>query len=471
MRILDLIRKGLRRMLKREAGEAIGVDVMVSSAMEEAIELWGRMYKDTPPWKRNGTKTLNIPASLASEMAKTVVLEAEITVTGSQRADFIGKAIEKPVIEKLRNIIEFMIAKGGIVVKPYVNGQQLEFDIVQAEHFYPVSFDSNGKITSAFFDDFEYDGKTRYVRLEFHELADGKYKITNKAYKSENWKRKADSQENDIGSECSLTEVDRWAEIEPEIIIEDVEHVFFSYGKTPWANHIDTGSPLGVSIFSKAPEVIREADEQWTRIWREYKEKEVVVQASSEVFEEDKNGDPIIPEGNERRYEVFDVDKTSDGKITDMIKEWSPDIRDSSLFNGLNKLLQRIEFLCGFSYGVISDPIEFEKTATEIHASKQRMYSTVTDIQKSAGDLLEDIVFVLNELIDLYELSPEGEYELLCTWDDSIITDKDVEYQRRWSWVQAGKMKLEKFYAWYFGCSEDEAQEYIPKSRGYPDEE
>lgn len=473
MRILDLLRKGLRKLFKKEEiASAAGVNILMSSEMEDAIELWTKMYKDCPAWKSKNTKTLNVPASLSSEVAKTTCLEMKVKVSGSARAEYIDKCMRKPIFSKMRNIVEYMIAKGGVVVKPYVDGEKIEYDIIQANHFFPTRFDSSGNILAAIFDDFEINGDVRYTRLEYHELMDGKYTIKNKAFKKSVTKTSNGMQAQDVGKPCSLTEVDRWAEIEPEVFMEDVEHVFFSYGKTPWANHIDTESPLGVSIFSKAVEQIEEADKQWTRILREYKEKEVVVQALAEVFDEDRDGNPILPEGDERRFEVFDVDAKKDGGIKDFLQTWSPDIRDTSLFNGLNKMLQRIEFLCGVSYGTISDPIEFEKTATEILSSKQRMYSTVTDIQDVATKLLEDIVFVTCELVDLYEIYEDGEAEVSCEWDDSIMTDSNLEYQRRWSWVQAGKMRLEAFYAWYFGCTEEEAGKYIPENKmTYPEDE
>lgn len=31
--------------------------------------------------------------------------------------------------------------------------------------------------------------------------------------------------------------------------------------------------------------------------------------------------------------------------------------------------------------------------------------------------------------------------------------------------------KVRKFYAWYFGCTEEEAKEYIPEENTYPPEE
>lgn len=54
---------------------------------------------------------------------------------------------------------------------------------------------------------------------------------------------------------------------------------------------------------------------------------------------------------------------------------------------------------------------------------------------------------------------------------DGVLEDTEVEYQRRWSMVLAGKLKIEKFYAWYFGCTEEEAKEYIPEENTYPPEE
>ena len=471
MKIVDWIRKVWEKMLRREA-KAAGMPVTVSMDMEKAIELWDQMFCDTPPWKSENVKTLNIPAAIAREVAKTTVSEMDIRVEGSQRAKDIANEIGGKVLSKTRDVIEYMVAKGGVVLKPYVNGDEIEVDIVQAKHFYPVKFDSNGNITAAFFDDIEFDGNIRYVRFEYHELDNGRYRIANKAYKKEVQKSKADGKDMDVGEECPLSEVDRWAEIEPEVILEDVEHVFFCYGKMPGANHIDAGSPLGTSIYSLAVDSIKEADFQWTRILREYEEKEVMIQASSAVFETDRNGDPIVPHGKERRYEVFDTDIDEAGSISDLIKDWSPEIRDSSLFNGLNKILQKIEFLCGLAYGTISDPLEFEKTATEIKSSKQRMFVTIQDIQTAAEKMINDLVFVVGELMDAYELSEEGDCVVSIDWGDSILTDRDTEYQRRWAWVQSGRLKPEKFFAWYFHCTEEEAMEMLPEAfNPYPDEE
>lgn len=142
---------------------------------------------------------------------------------------------------------------------------------------------------------------------------------------------------------------------------------------------------------------------------------------------------------------------------------FSPAIRDSSLFNGLNHILQRIEFNCGLAYGTISEPADIEKTAEEIRSSKQRSYTYVSNIQKSLEGALEQLVYAMDVYADLYDLAPSGDYELNCTWGDSVLEDTDKEFSRRLQLVTAGKLKPEKLLAWYFGVDEDTARnEYMP---------
>ena len=66
-------------------------------------------------------------------------------------------------------------------------------------------------------------------------------------------------------------------------------------------------------------------------------------------------------------------------------------------------------------------------------------------------------------LNSLYKMVPAGAVEVNCTWGDSVLEDTDKEYQRRWAMVVAGKLKPEKFISWYFGCTEEEAKEYMPE--------
>ena len=104
---------------KQDIKQILGVDVTISSSMTEALKLWDDMYCDVPPWASENVIPLSMPAVIASKAAKMVTIEAEFGCEGSERADFISSQLE-PVREKLRTLVEYAAAKGGLVFKPYV---------------------------------------------------------------------------------------------------------------------------------------------------------------------------------------------------------------------------------------------------------------------------------------------------------------------------------------------------------------
>ena len=137
-------------------------------------------------------------------------------------------------------------------------------------------------------------------------------------------------------------------------------------------------------------------------------------------------------------------------------------IRDSAYFNGLNNILKRIEFNCGLSYGTISDPQEVDKTATEIVSSKQRMYSTVNDIQGALESALDDLIYAMSVWAKLARLSMD-KYEVSYNWDDSIVVDKDTELASMQADVAAGIIRPELYIMKKYGVTEEEAIKMMPK--------
>ena len=166
-----------------------------------------------------------------------------------------------------------------------------------------------------------------------------------------------------------------------------------------------------------------------------------------------------LPPRSKRLFRELEIDQ---GQSGDLYKVFNPAIRDTSLFNGLDKLLKRIEFNCNLAYGTLSDPQAVDKTAEEIRSSKQRSYSAVCDVQRALQSALEHLVWVMDFYASLYKLAPMGEYEVNFTWGDGVLQDTDKEYARRKELVDSGYLSPEKLLAWYFGISEDEAKAFMP---------
>ena len=438
---------------------AFDVQIAVSSKMEQSLQLWSDMYEGYPPWLSEDIRTMNLASVIAGEVARLVTMEMQVSLSGSPMADYLSEQL-KPVIKNARKYTEYACAKGGIVLKPYVieEAEKIAVTIVQPEDFFPTSFDSNGNILGGIFPDQKIIGDRKYTRYEKHELNGNVYTIINKAFVTQ-ISEIGNTNDNVLGKEVSLDSVEDWAGIEPEVVINNVDCPLFAYFKMPMANNVELRSPLGVSVFSKAIGDIREADNQWSNLLWEFKATEAAVFGDEDIFQVDEHGQLKLEGKDKRLFRSFQG-------LTEQIKEYSPQIRDVSILNGLNNILKQVEFKCSLAYGTISDPQNVDKTATEVKQSKQRSFSLVCDIQAAFKDAHEDLIRAMRTLAILYGLSPDGECEPIFDFDDSIVVDRDVEFQRLMQMASANMIKPEAVTAWYFGIPIEEAQEMLPPAFG-----
>ena len=444
----------------RSIAEVAQNESITSDRMMEAIDLWLEMFGGNAPWLGDNQQSLGLPAIVASEIARQVTLEMEVNITGSPMADFLTEQFEQ-VIKDIRPNTEYACAGGGIVFKPYIYQDGITTEIVHSNAFYPVAFNNAQKITAAYFIYRHWEGKKVYSRLEKHELKGTTYTITNTAYVS--------AVDDALGNQCELTEVTEWAEIQPIVIINDIEAPLFAYFKIPLGNAVDMRSPLGVSVYARAVGLIREADKQFQRLMWEYEGGELAIDASEDAFRR-VNGEPMLPEGKERLYRTNNLDAaTTNGDS--LMKEWAPSLRDANYMSGLNRLLIQIEDACCLSRGTLSDPTDVAKSATEIKIMKQRSYATIKDIQKSLESALKDLAYAMYCLAVLYELSPDGNYELKFVWDDSVIVDAEAERIRDQQEVSQGLMLPWEYRVKWYGEDEATAKQRLGELGGMEDDD
>ena len=454
--LLEWIRKQVAKIIPTQTvEEKLKTKVEISDIMIENIELWGLMYQNEAPWLGNDNiKSLNIAASVASEMARLVTIEMISDITGgetnNERSEYLNERYQR-VIDSLRVETEYAVAKGGMIFKPYIDkNDNIAIEYVQADEFYPVEFNSSGDLIAAIFPEIITKDKTTYTRLEYHHmLKDNKCYISNQAYV------KAVGTEG-IGVPITLQSVEEWEALEDEINLENIAEPLFSYFKMPLANNKDTKSKLGVSVYSKATDIIKEVDAHWSSILWEYRGTELAIDVPVDMFMNRE-----LPEGKERLFRQLDIDDGN--KTNSFYKVFSPEIRDVSLFNGLSKLLERVEFNCGLAYGTLSDLEVTSKTATEIRTSKQRSYATIVDIQKSLRISLEHLIRSMDVLADFYNITAKGEYEVSFDFDDSIVIDSQAEQAIMIAEVAAQLIRPEYYLMKRYGVTEEQALEMLPE--------
>ena len=534
--IIDKIKGILNKMIgKQTIQEVLRVTPAVSNKMMEAIDLWSLMYEDKAPWIKEPTfkdpssiRSLGLPQLIASEKARTALIEFESEITtpmkevkpatpnymqednigtdgkpepmvathvvtqdipkgSTKRAEYLNKQYKK-VKEALREQLEYGIALGGLVIKPYIverttkiksnnvdmltgksdekefeASYDIEFDYVQANEFFPLAFDANGKLTEAAFVQRKYDKDITYSRLEYHKLEGNVVTIVNKAYKSGISNSGVNNHPSEyLGDEVSLKSVPGWESFEPVTTVEGVDRLLFAYFKMPEANTVDRKSPLGVSGFAKATTLIEDADMQYSRLLWEFEGGELAIDIDREALryldnpDDPDSGHSVMSKLQQRLYRKVDLNEENTYNV------FSPELRDQSLVHGLNVILMRIEDKVGLSRGTLSDETMAEaRTATELMLQRTRSYETNKHIQTATQKALDDTIYVMNALCDLYEITEEGEYEVSYEWDDSILVDKDTELTRRMVLMQNGLAGKVETRMWYFGETERQAREAL----------
>lgn len=404
------------------------IDWCLSSEMANQIDLWTRMFENRAPWLNGTTESAGLPAAIAGEVARLITLELATEVSGSSRGTYINAVYQK-MVKKLRQYVEYGCAKGGLIFKPYFTHDGIDVQILQADSFFPVSFDGSGTISQCVFLEQFRSGNKIYSRIEMHTLRGTKLTIENHVFVSTN--------DFSLGAEIPITAVERWQDIAQSLIVEDVVRLPFGYFRFPLANTKDSESPLGVSVYSRAVGLIREADRRYSQINWEYEAKEAAVHAATSMMRYNPDTDKFeYPGGKDRLYRTVEVNSGATEKP--LLEAYSPDIRDASLYNGWNQQMRLVEFNCGLAYGTLSDPNNVDKTAEEIRSSKQRSYQMISDAQGALQIALEDLVDAINFYCDLYVLSPSGPYAVSFNWDDSIIVDTNAAVDKNIKLTQSG---------------------------------
>lgn len=419
----------------------VGKDVTLSDQMIDKINEWKSMLDGNADWLTDYVKSLRVEEGICREFADAVLVEMETSISN----DKLNKAYKK-CIASLNEELQDGLGLGSMIIKP-LGSDKAEF--VTADKFIPIAFDDDknpidvGFLTTKRVGDSDY-----YTRFERHYFLNGNLTIENRCYHSQS--------QRDIGLPCSLESIPEWAEINPgPITYPGMNRMDFGYYRNPIKNKID-GSACGVSIFDSAIEQIRKADIQWARLDWEYESGERAIHVDSRALKKGKDGRMGMSKLNKRLYRGLELE---DGKDKELLKEYSPEMRDEAFHRGLEKYFRNIEFAVGLSYGDLSDVQYVEKTATEIKAAKVRKYNRVTAIQNNLQKCLEDFVSGLAFYNNLYTSG----YEFTCEFNDSILTDEETERQQDRQDVSMGVMSHAEYRSKWYGETLEEAEKNLPE--------
>jgi A118 family predicted phage portal protein len=448
--------------------------------MMETINLWDAVYRDNAPWvvraefeslntrSMETRRSLNLGAAISRELSRLTCLELATSLT-EPNTETGTESGEPPnpnslqrsydlFITDLRKNIEYAMALGGCVFKPYTSNEvgQSQPDVyvavVPATQFWPCAMERDGTVTECVIAQQTIRNNSFYTLLEYRkfDFATGTETIRYQVYMS--------PYGNNLGNQVPLSSVPEWSHLKDDVI-SGLEQPLFVYWKPPFANTVDPASPLGISVYANALQLIEDADIQYSRYLWEYKAAEFAIMVDASAIEYDTNRNMNIAKLDRRIYKGID--------IKDLFKEWNPSLRDSSYYSGLNNILRLIEFNCGLSYSTLSDANDKVLTATEIIASRQRSYGTVHEIQVSLETAIKRLILVLCKLTNTEPQTVHPIFE----WDDSIIVDIEVEKNLFMQEIAAGLRLPWEYRVRFLGETEAEAKRILSESEEAGEEE
>lgn len=417
--------------------QIVGKDITLSDKMIDAINEWKQMLNGQADWITDSIVSLGIEEGICREFADCALVEMETSLS-NERLD----RIYQKNISNLNENIQEGLALGSFVLKPL---GEAAAEFVSADKIIPISFGDDGKPNDIAFLTVKKVGDVDYfTRFERHYFINGNLTIENKCFHSQT--------SRDIGLPCSLEAVEEWANIDPgPITYPGMNRMDFGYYRNPIKNRID-GSACGVSVYESAVDLIRKADIQGARLDWEYESGERAIHVDNKALKQDKSTGRFSMEKLKKRlYRGLNLEV---GKDQELLKEYSPEMRDEAFKRGLEEYKREIEFSVGLAYGDLSDVQEVAKTATEIKTSKNRKYNRVTAIQNNLYDCLEDFAAGLA----FYNSMLNSGYEFSCKFNDSILTDEETERNQDRADVSMGAMQLWEYRMKWYGETEKQAR-------------
>jgi len=433
--------------------DAFGITLTLDPVIVGRQETWRNVALGTAPWNNDDTPSLNLPNAISTRVARKVVPGLKSEISGSERADYL-QAQYKDVLAELENAVIAVCDGGEIIFKPYMLTDGLSVTVSETDCYWPIAYDVNDKLIDVVFGAQLKKEKTVYTLLERHTYDESTrtHEIVYRAFKSEQAEREFTP--DNMGKPIPVTDVGEWAHL-TDIVIHDIENPLFVHFKLPSKDAGKALSRYGAPIWAKSIEMIRKADQQEARTDWEFEGGELAIDASVEMFKPSgtaKGGEklpPQLPKGKERLYRTLYA-QSGDFQM----QVFSPHLRIAEHNMRTNDIKRTIEFQCGLSYGQISDAGGQDRTAEEFKASKDNFFSTVSGIQQALQFALDRLIYSFDILADLQGVV-QGGYEVSYTWDDSIMADREKEFDERLRGQAAGWLDRVENRAWYLGIDED----------------
>ncbi len=356
---------------------------------------------------RRTRKSLCMAKKVCEDWADLIFNEkVDILAKNQDVQDTIETVFSQNDFRVLANrLIEQAFALGTAAFVEHKTSEGIVIDYVNADMIYPLSF-VGGKITEcAFASKMQIYGEM-HIYLNIHVLENGNYVIKNMLINERTQKKVP--LPNGV-SECFYTNspIPLFQMITPNI-----------------ANNLCLESPMGISVFANAIDILEGIDLVFDSYQNEYRlgKKRIVVPLSMAKIEMEQQGD-ILPvfDDNDTEFYAFSGADPDDFSI----REINMDLRADAHEVGLQRAIDLLTESCGFGSGKYNYKSGNLKTATQIVSEQSDMYRNLKKHELVAERAIRELV---RAVLFLSGKNPDA--EIAVNFDDSIIEDSETVANR-----------------------------------------
>lgn len=407
--------------------------------------------------------TLGMAKKVAEDWANLLLNEkVKITLEGEKEQEFFDAICrENNFATKANEMQEMKAAYGtaayiprvvGVAVDPdrgvmVGNATAIKVDYVTADHIFPLSWE-NGRITECAFADVKSIGDKRFLYLQIHKLGDdGNYIIENNFYEIKN------------GQLCDVSAGDvKGYERVPERVLTGSNKRQFVIDRLNIANNVDVTLPMGIPAFANAIDSLKGVDVAYDSYINEFVlgKKRIIVKPEAT---KSLDGDPYF-DTNDLTFYVL----PEDGGSGNVIEEIDMSLRTEEHSKGIQDMLNALSSKCGFG----ENHYKYERgsiaTATQVVSENSALFRTLKKHEIVLKEVLDELCRIILHLGNTYmNAGLDEDVEISIDFDDSIIEDKETEFNRDARMVTMGILNDWEFRMKWMNEDEETAKAAIPK--------
>lgn len=387
---------------------------------------------------RRTRKSLCMAKRICEDWADLLLNEKlEITLS----SDDAQKKLEKVFCDNnfkvsANRLVEMAFALGTGAFVEHKTKDGVLIDYVKADMIYPLSF-SNGIISECAFASRMMLYGEMHTYLNIHVLENGEYVVKNLLI-CERTKKCAPLPYGIADEFHTKSDIPLFQILTPNI-----------------ANNISIDSPLGISVFANAIDVLEGIDLVYDSYQNEYRlgKKRIVVPLSMAKIEMEQQGEilPVFDDNDTEFYAFSGADPDSFS-----INEINMEIRATSHEIGLQRNIDLLSDLCGFGSGKYNYQTGQIKTATQIVSEQSDLFRNLKKHEILVEQVIKNLVRAT-----LYLLGENADVEIYVNFDDSIIEDTETISERALAEKQSNIIDAAEYISRVYKLPRDKAEEKV----------